>query len=82
MRAFLGDLARVAARTVTSCIRATVGERDLSVGLVVSISRLPWQMPIFGTTTPGGGARTQQCIGSETLIGNRIRMQLWGWNRQ
>ncbi len=33
----VGDLARVAARTITSSIRATVGERDLSVGLVASI---------------------------------------------
>ena len=29
----LGDLSRVAARTITAFIRATVGERDLSVGV-------------------------------------------------
>lgn len=33
----LGDLSRVAARTVTAFIRATVGERDVSVGIVSSI---------------------------------------------
>ncbi len=36
-RALLGDLSRVAARTVISFIRATVSERDLSVGIVASI---------------------------------------------
>ena len=33
-RTLLGDLSRVAARTVTAFIRATLGERDLSVGIV------------------------------------------------
>ena len=37
-RAPLGDLCRVAARTITSFIRATIGERDLSVGIVASIT--------------------------------------------
>jgi len=36
-RKLLGELSRVAARTVTSFIRATVGEKDLSVGIVSSI---------------------------------------------
>ncbi len=36
-RSLLGDLSRVAARTVTSFIRATVDEKDLSVGIVSSI---------------------------------------------
>ncbi len=35
-RVLLGDLSRVAARTVISFIRATVGEHDLSVGIVAS----------------------------------------------
>ncbi len=45
-RALLGDLSRVAARTITSFIRATIGERDLSVGIVATIqtdgSRANW----------------------------------------
>jgi hypothetical protein len=36
-RALLGDLARVAAHTITAFIRTTVGERGLSVGIVASI---------------------------------------------
>jgi hypothetical protein len=36
-RALLGDLSRVAARTITALIRTTVGERGLSVGIVASI---------------------------------------------
>ena len=36
-RALLGDLSRVAARTITAFIRTTVGERSLSVGIVASI---------------------------------------------
>ena len=36
-RALLGDLSRVAARTITAFIRTTVGERGLSVGIVASI---------------------------------------------
>ncbi|MGD8727969.1 MAG: hypothetical protein PVH40_10005, partial [Gemmatimonadales bacterium] len=36
-RTLLGDLSRVAARTVTAFIRAAVGEQDLSVGIVSSI---------------------------------------------
>ena len=36
-RALLGDLSRVAARTITAFIRTTVGEPGLSVGIVASI---------------------------------------------
>ncbi len=36
-RKLLGELSRVAASTVTSFIRATVGEKGLSVGIVSSI---------------------------------------------
>ncbi len=36
-RALLGDLARVAVRTITAFIRTTVGEQGLSVGIVASI---------------------------------------------
>ncbi len=36
-RALLGDLSRVAARTITAFIRTSVGERGLSVGIVASI---------------------------------------------
>ncbi len=40
VRALLGDLARVAARTITAFIRTTVGERGLSVGIVVVLECL------------------------------------------
>ncbi len=36
-RALLGDLSRVAARTITAFIRTTVGEAGLSVGIIASI---------------------------------------------
>lgn len=36
-RKLLGELSRVAARTVTSFFHATLGEKDLSVGIVSSI---------------------------------------------
>jgi hypothetical protein len=36
-RGLLGDLSRVAARTLTAFIRATTGERKLSIGIVASI---------------------------------------------
>ncbi len=36
-RALLGDVSRVAARTITAFIRTTVGEPGLSVGIVASI---------------------------------------------
>jgi hypothetical protein len=36
-RSLLGDLSRVAARTLTAFVRATTGERQLSVGIVASI---------------------------------------------
>ncbi len=39
-RALLGDLSRVAARTITAFIRTTVGEPGLSVGIVASIQTL------------------------------------------
>lgn len=36
-RPLLGDLARVAARTVTAAVRATTGESDLQVGIVACL---------------------------------------------
>ena len=57
-RFLLGDLSRVAARTVTAFIRATVGERDLSVGIVSSIqthgSLANWHPHLHMLVTDGG----------------------------
>ena len=57
-RALLGDLSRVAARTITAFIRATVGERDLSVGIVASIqthgSLANWHPHLHLLVTDGG----------------------------
>ncbi len=57
-RALLGDLSRVATRTITAFIRATVGEPDPSLGLVASIQThgsLPnWQPHLHVLVTDGG----------------------------
>ena len=57
-RALLGDLSRVAARTLTAFVRATTGERDLSVGLVASIqthgSLANWHPHLHLLVTDGG----------------------------
>jgi hypothetical protein len=57
-RALDGDLARVAARTVTAFIRATTGERVLSVGIVASIqthgSLANWHPHLHLLVTDGG----------------------------
>lgn len=57
-RALLGDLARVAARTLTAFIRATTGERALSVGIVASIqthgSLANWHPHLHLLVTDGG----------------------------
>ena len=57
-RALLGDVSRVAARTVISFIQATVGERDLSVGIVASIqthgSLANWHPHLHLAVTEGG----------------------------
>ncbi len=57
-RSLLGDLSRVAARTVTSFIRATVDESDLSVGIVSSIqthgSLANWHPHLHMLVTDGG----------------------------
>ena len=57
-RALLGDLARVAAGTVTAFIRATTGERALSVGIVASIqthgSLANWHPHLHLLVTDGG----------------------------
>ncbi len=56
-RALLGELARVAARTITAFVRATVGEGDLSVSLVASIqthgSLANWQPHLHLLVTDG-----------------------------
>jgi len=55
-RALLGDLSRVAARTITAFIRTTVGERGLSVGIVASIqTRRP-------RAAPGRGGRVRASL--------------------
>ncbi|MBI3983216.1 MAG: transposase [Gemmatimonadetes bacterium] len=57
-RGLLGDLSRVAARTITAFIRATTGERKLSVGLVASIqthgSLANWHPHLHLLVTDGG----------------------------
>ncbi len=57
-RALLGDLSRVAARTITAFIRTTVGERGLSVGIVASIqthgSLANWHPHLHLLVTDGG----------------------------
>ncbi len=57
-RALLGDLSRVAARTITAFIRATVAEPHLSLGLVASIqtqgSLANWQPHLHVLVTDGG----------------------------
>jgi len=57
-RTLLGELSRVAARTVTSFIRATVGEKGLSVGIVSSIqthgSLANWHPHLHLLVTDGG----------------------------
>jgi hypothetical protein len=57
-RRLLGDLSRVAARTVTAFIRATLGEHDLSVGIVSSIqthgSLANWHPHLHLLVTDGG----------------------------
>ncbi len=57
-RTLLGDLSRVAARTITSFIRTTMGEHDLSVGIVSSIqshgSLANWHPHLHLLVTDGG----------------------------
>jgi hypothetical protein len=57
-RALVGDLARVAARTLTAFIRTTTGERALSVGIVASIqthgSLANWHPHLHLLVTDGG----------------------------
>jgi hypothetical protein len=57
-RPLLGDLARIAAATTTAVIQATIGEPDLSVGIVLSIqthgSLANWQPHIHALVTDGG----------------------------
>ena len=57
-RALLGDLARVAARTVTAAVRTLTRERRLAVGVVACIqthgSRANWHPHIHMLVTDGG----------------------------
>ena len=57
-RALLGDLARVAARTVTAAVRATTGEADLRVGIVACLqthgSLANWHPHLHLVVTDGG----------------------------
>ena len=57
-RRLLGEIARVAARTVTAAIRALTGERDLAVGIVACLqthgSRANWHPHLHLLVTDGG----------------------------
>jgi hypothetical protein len=57
-RRLLGEIARVAARTVTAAIRTLTGERDLAVGIVACLqthgSRANWHPPLHLLVTDGG----------------------------
>ena len=57
-RKLLGDLARIAARTATDFVRATLDEPELSVGIALCIqthgSLLNWQPHIHALVTDGG----------------------------
>jgi hypothetical protein len=57
-RSLLGDLARVAARTVTAAVRATTGEADLSVGIIACLqthgSLANWHPHLHLVVTDGG----------------------------
>ena len=57
-RRLLGEIARVAARTVTAAIRTLTGERDLAVGLVACLqthgSRANWHPHLHLLVTDGG----------------------------
>ena len=57
-RRLLGEIARVAARTVTAAIRTRTGERDLAVGIVACLqthgSRANWHPHLHLLVTDGG----------------------------
>ncbi|MDO8793452.1 MAG: transposase, partial [Vicinamibacterales bacterium] len=57
-RRLLGEIARVAARTLTAAIRALTGERDLAVGIVACLqthgSRVNWHPHLHLLVTDGG----------------------------
>ena len=57
-RGLLGEIARVAARTVTAAIRTLTGEQDLSVGIVACLqthgSRANWHPHLHLLVTDGG----------------------------
>ena len=57
-RRLLGEIARVAARTVTTAIRTRTGERDLAVGIVACLqthgSRANWHPHLHLLVTDGG----------------------------
>src|SRR5674476_50909 len=57
-RRLLGEIARVAARTVTAAIRTLTGERDLAVGIVACLqthgSRANWHPHLHLLVTEGG----------------------------
>jgi hypothetical protein len=57
-RRLLGDIARVAARTVTAAVRALTGERDLAVGIVACLqthgSFANWHPHLHLLVTDGG----------------------------
>jgi len=57
-RRLLGEIARVAARTITAVIRTLTGERDLAVGIVACLqthgSRANWHPHLHLLVTDGG----------------------------
>ena len=60
-RRLLGEIAHVAARSVTTAIRTLAGERDLAVGLVACLqthgSRANWHPHLHLLVTDGGLGR-------------------------
>jgi hypothetical protein len=65
-RRLLGEIARVAARTLTAAIRTLIGERDLAVGIVACLqthgSRAHWHLPLHLLVTDGGFRPDGTCV--------------------
>ena len=78
----LGEIARVAARTVTAAIRTLTGERELAVGIVACLqthgSRANWHPHLHPLVTDGGFRRDGTFIAwpGENRILDRPRLSL------
>ncbi len=70
-RILLGEIARIAARTVTAAIRTLTGERDLAVGIVACLqthgSRANWH-PHLHLLVTDGGIRTSASMPSRPKV--------------